>query len=55
MAAYIYVTGIIKLNKSKQISLMVAALITANIFIKRRRSSDIFYDIEDLPSQKLEE
>jgi hypothetical protein len=54
MFAYIYATGIIKLKKTKQLSLMIAALITADVLIKRRKSSDIFYNIENLPDQKLE-
>lgn len=45
--------GFTKMKKGKQLLTMGAALYIADIFVQRRKATDIFYAIPELPSKEL--
>ena len=50
-AIYLFMVGVgfSKMKKGKQLGMLVAALWMADIFIQRRKASEIFYFISALP------
>jgi hypothetical protein len=48
-------TGINRMSKQKQVVALIVAAISCDIFVKTRKSSDIFYLIPSLEDEKQED
>lgn len=47
-------TGINRMSKQKQVVALIIAAFSCNVFVKTRKSSDIFYLIPSLEDEKQE-